>query len=48
MKLYEQNSAELTKEIIDDIISLRKSDNNVRGLIARINNYFKSNEIEEE
>lgn len=46
LKMYEQNSAELAKEIIDDIISLRKSDNNVRGLIARINNYFKSNEIE--
>jgi hypothetical protein len=46
LSFYENRSSELTKEIIDDIISLRKSDNNVRGLIARINNYFKSNEIE--
>ncbi len=46
LSFYEDKSSELTKEIIDDIISLRKSDNNVRGLITRINNYFKSNEIE--
>ena len=46
ISFYENGSSELTKEIIDDIISLRKSNNNVRGLIARINNYFKSNEIE--